>query len=320
MDKIDNFSGAVLVTREESVVFRASGGFSDIGAGVECTTDTPLQIASVSKQFTAAAAMLLVEAREVSLSTPIGHWLADCPEHWGALTLHHLLSHTSGLGHWQELPGFDITRPGDAGTFLERFSEVPLRTPPGRTWRYSSPGYLLAARVVERVSGQAYAEFLTERVLRPLGMTSTCAGEAPATASHGHRGQQRVDNPEFAATPGTGDLWSTVHDLTRYTAAFNAGEVLTLPSRATMVTPNASMAGAWGTDGPAVADTYGYGYALGTLCGHVARFHTGDNPGYQSFLAWLPAFDVTVAILCNDEESDIDGLLRQIVPAAVGPA
>ena len=318
MDKVDGFSGAVLVTREGATVFQASDGCADIEAGVTCTADTRFQIASVSKQFTAAAAMLLVEAGEVSLHHPITHWLTDCPAPWRQLTLHHLLSHTSGLGHWQDLPGFDIHRPGEAPAFLERFSEVPLRSAPGSTWRYSSPGYLLAAQVVERVSGQEYGAFLTENVLRPLGMASTCVGEAPERAARGYREAQRADTVEFAAMPGTGDVWSTVGDLARYTTAFNAGELLSLGSRAAMVAPHASMPGASGTDGPAVADGYGYGYISGTVCGHVARFHTGDNPGYQSFLAWLPAFDVTVAVLCNDEESDIDRLLRQLLPAVVG--
>lgn len=317
MDKIEGFSGAVLATREGAAVFRGAGGWADIAAGVPCTMDTRFPIASVSKQFTASAAMLLVEAGEISLSDPISHWLPDCPAHWHQLTLHHLLSHTSGMRHWQDVPGFDINRPDHARDLLDRLSRVPLHSRPGTTWHYSSPGYLLAARVIEFVSGQQYADFLTERVLRPLGMSSTYVGETPASAAHGYCRGRRVDAMDLAAVPGAGDLWSTVGDLARYTAAFNAGDLLALPSRAAMVTPNASMSGAWGVDGTAVAVGYGYGYAIGSLSGHVARFHTGDRPGFQSFLAWLPAFDVTLAILCNDEESDLDGLLRRLVPAVV---
>jgi CubicO group peptidase (beta-lactamase class C family) len=311
----DGFSGAILVTRGGATVVQASAGVSDAKAGARCTTDTRFQIASVSKQFTAASAMLLAEEGEVSLHGPINRWLTDCPQRWQQLTLHQLLSHTSGLGHWRDLPGFDIDHPGDARTFLERFSNVPLRSTPGSTWHYSSPGYLLAARIIERVSGQRYADFVTEHVLRPLAMTSTCVGQAPLEmAACGYREDRRVDVPEFAAMPGTGDLWSTVGDLALYTAAFNAGHLLTARSRETMVAPHASMGGAWGTGGPAVADSYGYGYSLGTLAGHAVRFHIGDNPGYQSFLGWLPGLEATVVILCNNEETNLDALLRQLMP------
>ncbi|MFE2296965.1 serine hydrolase domain-containing protein [Streptomyces sp. NPDC059445] len=315
METIDGFSGAILVTRGGATVVRASAGVADAETDTACTTDTRFQIASVSKQFTAASVMLLAEEGKVGLHDPIARWLTDCPHRWRTLTLHQLLSHTSGLGHWRELPGFDVDHPGDAHSFLERFAEVPLRTAPGSTWHYSSPGYLLAALIVERVTGQRYADFLTEQVLGPLGMTSTCVGETPLElAARGYRDGRRVDVPEFAAMPGTGDLWSTVGELARYTAAFNAGDLLTAFSREAMVAPHASMAGAWGTDGPALADSYGYGYALGTLAGHTMRFHIGDNPGYQSFLGWLPAHDTTVVILSNNEEPGLDDVLRRLEP------
>ncbi|MFF4540313.1 serine hydrolase domain-containing protein [Streptomyces aureus] len=316
---IDGFSGAVLVVRGGEDLVRASGGVADLGTGARCTPGTRFQIASVSKQFTAAAVMLLAERGDVDVDDPVEPWLQDCPQAWRQLTLHQLLSHTSGLGHWRDLPGFDIEHPGDARTFLDRFSAVPLRGAPGSAWHYSSPGYLLAARIVEEVSGQRYADFLTEHVLRPLGLTSTCVGEAPSgSAAHGHRGDRRVDVPEFAALPGTGDLWSTVDDLARHTAAFDAGHLLTARSREAMATPHASMAGAWGTDGPAVAEGYGYGYALGTLAGHTARFHIGDNPGYRSFLGRLPGLDTTVVILSNNEDDDLDDVLRRLVPVMTG--
>ncbi|MDT0441821.1 serine hydrolase domain-containing protein [Streptomyces johnsoniae] len=315
---MEGLSGAVLVTRGGATILRASAGVSNAETGAMCTQDTRFQIASVSKQFTAAAAMLLVEEGKVGLNDPIARWLADCPERWRRLTLHQLLTHTSGMGHWQDLPGFDINRLDDAREILGGFARLPLRSTPGSTWHYSSPGYLLIARIIERVSGQGYADFLTERVLRPLGMTSTYVGEAPPEmAAYGYREGRRVDVAKFAALPGPGDIWSTVGDLALYTAAFNAGHLLTTRSREAMVTPHASMDGTWGTHGAAVARSYGYGYCLGTLAGHAARFHPGDNPGYQSFLGWLPRLDMTIALLCNDEETDIDGLLRQLIPAAI---
>ncbi len=319
VDTIDGLRGAVLVTRGGATVLEAAAGVSDAEAGTMCTPDTRFQIASVSKQFTAASAMLLVEAGEVGLDEPITRWLADCPERWRRLTLHQLLTHTSGMGHWRDLPDFDINRPGSTRAILGRFSGLPLRGTPGSAYHYSSPGYLLAASIIERVGGQRYADFLAEQILRPLGMTSTApVGETPPErAACGHREGRRVDAAEFAAIPGAGDLWSTVGDLALYTAAFNSGQFLTPRSREAMVAPHAVVNGARGTRGPVVASSYGYGYCLGTLFGHEARFHPGDNPGYRSFLGRLPRLDVTIALLCNDEGADIDGLLRQLIPAVI---
>ncbi|HEX6499609.1 MAG TPA: serine hydrolase domain-containing protein [Micromonosporaceae bacterium] len=316
MAAMEGLSGSVLVVRDSVPVVQVSTGMADGESGAACTLDTRFQIASVSKQFTAAAVMLLVEDQDLALDVPIAEWLPDCAPRWRCLTLHRLLSHTSGLGQWHELSGFDITEPGSAGEFLERFGEVPLRTAPGTAWHYSSPGYLLAAQIIEEASGRSYADFLTERVLRPLGLDSTSVG-APASreAACGYRGGLRVDAAEFAAMPGAGDVWSTVGDLARYTAAFHTNAVVTEGSRETMLAAHMPVAGGWGTVGPVAADGYGYGYCLGTLAGRRACFHPGDNPGYQSFLGWLPEVDTTIAILANDEETSIAGILSRILPA-----
>ncbi|MFF4233553.1 serine hydrolase domain-containing protein [Streptomyces sp. NPDC001820] len=320
MEQIRGFSGVVLVTRDGKDLLRASAGASDFQTGgALCTPDTRFQIASVSKQFAATAAMILAEQGELSLGDPISQWLANCPTLWRDLTLHQLLSHTSGLGHWRDHPDFDINQPGDADELLDRFSNVPMLSTPGSKWHYSGPGYLLTARIIEQVSGQGYAQFLTGRVLQPLGLTSTCVGETPSEAvAYGYRNGSRVDAPEFAALPGSCDVWSTVGDLVRFTAAFNSDALLTARSREAMVASQASLAGACGTEGPAIADSYGYGFFLGTLAGRAAHFHFGDNPGYQSFLAWLPDLKVTVAVLCNNEETSIDDVLRQLQPAVTG--
>ena len=310
---ITGFSGSLLVTSAGEIVMRASAGEADASAGKACTADTRFQIASVSKQFTAAAVMLLVDDGSLDPGDPIGRFLPDCAPRWRELTLHLLLSHTSGLGHWNALPGFDVTQPGEPDDFLERFASVPLRSAPGATWHYSSPGYLLAARVIETVSGAAYADLLTEQILGPVGMADTVVGRTPTEESAwGYRNGKRVDVSQFAAIPGTGDVWSTVDDLVRYTTAFEAGEFLSAGSRQAMVGRQAELTNPPDQGDPAPAYAYGYGYFLGTVCGHRARFHPGDNPGYQSFLGYLPTLRVTIAILCNNEETDLDYLLRKL--------
>ncbi len=130
----EGFSGSLLVTRDGEILAYASAGKADIRADTACSTDIRFQIASVSKQFTAAAVMLLVDDDVIELDDPIGPTLPDRAPQWRELTLHQLLSHTSGLQHWTGLPGFDVTRPGRPDEFLERFAAVPLRSAPSGTW------------------------------------------------------------------------------------------------------------------------------------------------------------------------------------------
>ncbi len=312
MATLAGFSGSLLVTCGQQTLLRVSRGCADALTGELCTADTRFQIASLSKQFTAAAVMLLAQDGALSVTDPIGALLPSCDARWRDLTLHQLLTHTSGLGHWSDLPGFDVTRPGTPEEFLERFARLPLLTAPGDTWRYSSPGYLLAARVVEAVTGTAYAGFLTERILRPIGMHDTLVGQTPTErVAWGYRHGERVDAAQFAAFPGTGDVWAPVDDLARYTAAFEEGAVLSADSRQAMVARQVEL-GPPVPDRRVAADGYGYGYFLGTMFGQPSRFHPGDNPGYQSFLGHSPRAAVTVVVLTNDEETDLDDLLSDI--------
>ncbi|MBY8884461.1 beta-lactamase family protein [Streptomyces sp. PTM05] len=314
MQSFVEFSGSICVAHGTEIVMETAAGTADLGTGAACSSGTRFQIASVSKQFTAAAAMLLVEEEKLDLHAPIASWLDGRWPRWSELTLHQLLSHTSGLGHWWVLPDYDISDPDGAQDLLERFSILPLRSTPGTQWEYSSPGYLLTAWILEQASGLRYADFLTSRLLRPLGMDATHGSTIPRDpVARGYRGRRRVDVPSFAALPGAGDIWATAADLVRYTTAFNAGRVVAASSRDMMTTIHASALGGWGTDSLVAAEGCGYGYLLGTLAGQPMRFHPGDNPGYQAFLGWLPQSDLTIAILSNQETTDIADVLRHVL-------
>lgn len=218
------FSGSLLVALDGEVKLRASAGEADVAAGTACSADTRFQIASVSKQFTAAAVMLLVDDGVIDLDDPVGRFLPDCAAHWRELTLHQLLSHTSGLEHWTGVPGFDVTRPGGPDEFLQRFAKVPLR---------SGTQPELALQLTGLSTGSAGCRGGQRRGLRPpVGrpdhQSSRYGGngrraQPTAPGGMGYRVGQRVDVAQFAAIPGTGDVWSTVADLARYTEAFEAG-------------------------------------------------------------------------------------------------
>jgi len=319
---IEGLRGTAIVTRAGSVKLELADGLADAETGAVCTPRTRFQIASVSKQFAAAAVMLLAESGMVALDEPVERWFPGALPQWRQVTLHHLLTHTAGIAHWGDAPGFDPSQPMTPGQRLALIQQAPLLTEPGTRWHYSSPGYLLVGEIVERASGQPYRDFLTERILVPLELTSTTVGSAPAGApiARGYRDGQPVPPWELSAMPGTGDICSTIGDLARYTIAVHSGSLLTGSSLRALRTAHTPLSGDQGfSDDWLAGDGYGYGYFIGRIGGHAAYFHPGDNPGYQSFNAWLPGPAASIVILANDETANLENLLKQLLPAALEP-
>lgn len=309
--------GVAMVTRAGTVRAELSGGLADAAAAIPCTAQTRFQICSISKQFAAAAALLLVEAGRLALDDPVDRWLPDGPPRWSRVTLHHLLSHTAGVPHWLEAPGLDPAEPTPPGERLAAIGAAPLRTAPGETWHYSSPGFVLVGLIVERASGQPYARFLTERILAPLGLTATSVGgPPPEPAARGYRDGAPVTPFDLAAMAGTGDIWSTAADLASFTAALHAGNLITNESLHAMLTPHAPIED---DDETLITTGYGYGVFTGTSAGHAVFYHPGDNPGYLSFSGWIPDRAASLVILANDESVRIPDLIRQLLTTALEP-
>lgn len=321
MHAIEGLRGAAMVTRAGRVKLEVAGGLADAEAGVKCTPQTRFQLCSVSKQFAAAAAMLLAESGRLDLAEPVARWFPGCPPQWQRVTLHHLLTHTAGVRHWGDAAGFDASQPMDPAERVALIQQAPLLTDPGTRWHYSSPGYLLAGHIVARASGQPYAGFLTEQVLVPLGLTSTSASglSAGAAPARGYRNGQPVTPWPLDVMPGTGDICSTVGDLARFTAAVHSGSLIRQQRFAqAIITPHVPLPDGQGTsDGWVTCDGYGYGQFIGRIAGHTAYFHPGDNPGYQSLAVWLPGQGACAVILTNDEAADTEALLRQLIPVAL---
>jgi CubicO group peptidase (beta-lactamase class C family) len=310
-----DLSGAVLVTRRGATVTKLAGGIADRATGEACTPRTRFQIASISKRFTAAAVLMLVEEGTVALEDRLDRLLPDCPEHWRPITVHQLLTHTSGITHWNGIAGYDLCRPQEPAEQLAIYRRQPMYGPPGGHWHYSSPGYQLLAWVAERVSGQSHAALVRERILSPLGLASTTVGEPTAGAeavAHGHRGGVEVPVWNLDANTGTGDVVSTVSDLARFTAALGGDSLLSSGTRTVILTPHAAIDADRTRGGPWTVEGYGYGCFVGTLWGRRAHFHPGDNPGFVGFAAHLPEDGTTVAVLTNDDHTNLGALLDRL--------
>jgi CubicO group peptidase (beta-lactamase class C family) len=180
---------------------------------------------------------------------------------------------------------------------VETVAALPPLFPPGSGFHYSSPGYVLLADIVERISGQSYPTYLEDQVFSPLGLSATFAGNAgdrPDVAT-GHVGGRPAPSFELDHTgKGAGDVWSTAVDLDRWVRAVADGRLLGSASTAAMLAPQV----------PTPAGRhYGYGWFVGSLGRHRACFHTGDNHGFVSLNAWLPDAQLRVTLLSNDDRT-----------------
>jgi CubicO group peptidase (beta-lactamase class C family) len=302
---LGDLRGTVLIEREGRCLLRAAGGTTGATPAAAIDVSTRFQLASVSKQFTAAALLLLVDRGKLSLEDHLVDVLDGCPGIWEPITLHQLLCHTAGLTHWPQLPHLDLCAPCDPDQLFKIFAEAPLVAAPGQRYEYSSPGYVLAARVVERASGEPYRDFLADELFAPLGMHATFAGNP--------RGEQNLAVPhhEGAPTPsfeldvvgmGAGDAWSTIEDMARWDRALEEGLVLSDASREALITPHVPMP----EELPGVTfHGYGYGWIVADLAGTPGFFHTGGNAGFRSINVVLPEHDARIVLLTNEDQADL---------------
>jgi CubicO group peptidase (beta-lactamase class C family) len=303
--EIQNFSGVVAVSH-------AGRPVTTVATRGRTPSDRQ-QIASVSKVFAATLALMLAEDGTLALGDPVGRWLPEAPPPYSDVTLDHLLSHTSGLGHWEDVPGLDPSVAMDRHERLALIYRAPQLSEPGAAWRYTSAGFLLVGAVVETVGGKPYAELLTERILRPLALHRTEVGTRPADVVAGHHAGEPVEQWDLSAMTGSGDMWSTVDDLATFGQALDGGRLLSAGSQRTMRTPHATLPEPErSADGRLVITGYGYGLYLGTFDGEPVCLHTGDNPGYRAVLGWFPGGRQLVG-LANDDYLDWDRVLAAVL-------
>lgn len=312
--------GAALLQRGSEDLVAVAGGTTGTVPDTGCSLGTRFQVASVTKPFTAAAVLLLADRGVLSVEDPVRRWLDGCPAAWDPITVHHLLCHSAGLAHWPGLPGLDaldVTRPVDAVEKLRIFGAAPLLSPPGERFSYSSPGYVLLAHVIERAAGQPYGEFLAREIFEPLGMAATFNGNPggqPGLAAGHHDGTPAPSADLNTLFLGTGSIWSTVGDLARWDRALADGEILSGAARRTMFTVHVP---AEDDDGLIRTVGYGYGWYIGSASGgRRICYHTGDAPGFRSITAWFPDDSVRLAVLSNEDGTDVAAIAFDLIRTA----
>lgn len=317
MTDLGSLRGATLLQRGTEDLAAVTGGTTGSDPDTDCTLETRFQIASVSKQFTAAAVLLLSDRDVLSVDDSVRNWLEGCPASWEPVTVHHLLSHSSGLVHWHALPWLDLTSPAATSDLLGSFASAPLLSLPGERYSYSSPGYVLLGLIIEKAAGQPYHEFLTREIFEPLGLTATFSGNPggePDLAAGRHDGAAVPSFELDTVNLGTGSIWSTVGDLARWDRALASGEVLSDAARQAMFSAHVP---AEDDDGLIRTEGYGYGWFIGTASGGRRIFyHPGDQAGFCSLNAWFPDDDVRLAVLSNEGTTRLDPIVHDLIRTA----
>jgi CubicO group peptidase (beta-lactamase class C family) len=291
---------SVLVLRDGKPAVRRSYGLADLEQRTTSTPDTNYRLASVTKQFTAAAILLLNEANKLGLDDSVRKWLPELPEAAQAVTIRHLLTHTGGLIDYEDFVADDAPQVHDADVL--RLLAKPNRTyfPAGSAYRYSNSGYALLALIVEKASGQRFAAFLRERIFAPLGMQNTVAFEdgvstVPVRAfgySAGGGAWKGTDQSSTSAVLGDGGIYSSIDDLARWDAALYDNRLLSEESRKLAFTP------ATHTDNPSIDYAFGWRVTGETL------WHSGETRGFRNVIIRYPERKLTIIVLTNRNDPE----------------
>ena len=315
---------AVLVARDGKILFERGYGLGNRARHEPVTPQTKFRIGSITKQFTAAAVLKLQETGKLSVRDPLSKYIPDFPR-GGEVTLHHLLTHTSGIHNYTDNPGFydTVSTPVKPEDLINSFKKDPYDFDPGKQWRYSNSGYFLLGYIVEKVSGETYNDFLKKTFFDPLGMTNTGVHRGDLKLEHEARGYQYKEgefrdalNWDMSRAGGAGALYSTVEDLFRWNEGIFNGKGLSEASLKAAFTPVKTDSNQ--EDAP--GESYGYGWSMGRLRGAEEFSHGGRFQGFSSFMLRLPREHFTVAVLANAAYPGAPGVdpcpLAQVVTEA----
>jgi len=309
--KQGRFTGSALVARDGKVIFAKGYGLANAELDVPNTPQTKFRLGSITKQFTAAAILLLQERGKLSVQDPICKYFESCPGAWSEVTIHHLLSHTGGIPNFTSFPDYQpkMMMPVTPQEMIGRFKDKPLDFKPNEKWSYSNSGYFLLGYIIEKVAGESYESFLQKNIFQPLRLTSTgydLHGPILKNRATGYSlVKGKMVNSEYLDMTqpfSAGSLYSTVEDLFAWNEALYSGKLLSAKSLEAMTTP--------------VKNGYGYGLGIQTKSGRKMISHGGGINGFSTFIARYADEKITLVVLRNaDYGSPNPGQITQDLAA-----
>lgn len=318
-DKPGSPGASFAVIDNGKVVFRKAYGSADIENKRAASTTTNYRLASVTKQFTAMAVMMLVDKGRFSLDTRLSDVLPGAPSYMHSVTIRHLMNHTSGIVDYEDLiPDSQTMQVLDKDVLRVLQGIDSVYFPPGAKFKYSNSGYSLLALVVEAVSRQPFAQFLKKNIFEPLGMNHTVAYENGISTvnnraygySRTDSGFARTDQSVTSAVLGDGGVYSSVDDLFKWDQALYTESLVHASLFQEAVTP-AQLNDGSRTD-------YGFGWYVEPHQKSTWFFHTGSTRGFRNAILRLPDQRFTVVILTNRNEGEPIEIAKKIVNMIFG--
>jgi CubicO group peptidase (beta-lactamase class C family) len=297
---------SVMVIHRGKVVVAKGYGFANVEERVPCGTNTNFRLASVTKQFTAMAVLMLVERKKLSLDESLADVFPEFPAYGKQITLRHLLTHTSGLLDYEDLIPKGTEIPVlDRDVLRILLQQDKTYFPPGTKYRYSNSAYSLLALVVEQRSGNTFARFLEQSIFGPLRMSQTLAYErglsvVPERAygySPDSTGWKRTDQSLTSSVLGDGGIYSSVADLYKWDQALYTDKLISPETLKLAFTAGPA------TEHPETG--YGFGWFIGRYRGLQEIWHSGNSIGFTTRIARFPEKQFTVIILTNRNEAGI---------------
>jgi len=312
---------SVMVIKDGKAVLAKGYGLANLEEKIPCDTNTNFRLASVTKQFTAMAVMILAERKKLSLDERLTDFFPEFPACGCPITVRHLLTHTSGLIEYEEVIPKGTEIPVlDRDVLRLLMQQDKTCFPPGTKYHYSNSAYALLALIVEARSGNTFARFLEENIFRPLKMSHTLAYEQGLSAvpnrAYGYSlnagGFKRTDQSLTSSVLGDGGVYSSVADLYQWDQALYTDKLVSRKMLKLAFTPGPA------TDPP---DTgYGFGWFVGHYRGLKEIWHSGNSLGFTTRIARFPEKKFTVIILTNRNEAPIAEFPHRIADWCLFPS
>jgi D-alanyl-D-alanine carboxypeptidase len=309
------FMGSVLVARGGNILFEKAYGLADVEWDVSNTADAKFRLGSITKQFTATSILQLQEQGKLSVDDPVSKYVENAPEAWKNITIHHLLSHTSGIPSYTDTPEFPKPKfmrvPLTPLEIAMLSKDKPLEFQPGEKWKYDNTGYVLLGYIIEKVSGEKYGDYVKKHIFDRLDMKDSGYDWSKPVIHHRASGYSwngknyvNADYLDMSLPHAAGSLYSTLDDLYRWDRALYTEKILSKKSLDKMFTP--------------VKNDYAYGWFVTKTKDHTRVTHGGGINGFATMINRYPDQDAVVIVLSNVENADAGGLAGNLVNALFG--
>lgn len=306
--------GAVfLVAKDGKPIYKKAFGKANIELDVDMNTESVFQIGSMTKQFTAVSIMMLAEQGKLDVKDEVTKFIPDYPTNGEIITIHHLLTHTSGIKDFTSMKSIMSIAKKDLSPeeLVDFFKEESMDFSPGEKYKYNNSGYVLLGYIIELVSGIPYEEFIEKNIFQKIGMKNSCYANDRKVVKNRAYGYQQYDDLllnkrhiSFNIPYSSGSLMSTVDDLLKWQEAIKRNLMVSEKTKRKLFT-NYSLNNGENTN-------YGYGWHLKEIGNTPSQEHGGSIFGFKSMAVYLPDYDIYVVGLSNCECNSPTQVTREI--------